>query len=100
MLFCLYGECGRGFDKRKREDKKKKIEKIPPRDPNNQCALLFWLFWCVMLLTWWMPASCANALAPTIALLGCTMMPVNELTMRDARGGSRGGDQGGGRGQK
>ena len=26
--------------------------------------------------SWWMPASCANALAPTIALLGWTIMPV------------------------
>ena len=33
--------------------------------------------------SWWMPDSWAKALAPTMALLRCTTMPVMRLTIRD-----------------
>jgi hypothetical protein len=33
--------------------------------------------------SWWMPDSWAKALAPTIALLGCTAMPVRFDTRRE-----------------
>ena len=32
--------------------------------------------------SWWIPASCANALSPTIALLGCTITPVIDESSR------------------
>ena len=35
--------------------------------------------------SWWMPEWCANALAPTTALLGCTSMPVSCDTSREVR---------------
>ena len=33
--------------------------------------------------SWWMPASCAKALSPTIALFGGTGMPMQALTSRE-----------------
>mmetsp|Transcript_9036 Transcript_9036/g.29676 ORF Transcript_9036/g.29676 Transcript_9036/m.29676 type:complete len:206 (+) Transcript_9036:1965-2582(+) len=33
--------------------------------------------------SWWIPLSCANALAPTIALCGCTFIPVYSDTMSE-----------------
>src|SRR4029450_8549040 len=38
---------------------------------------------------WWMPDSWANALAPTIALLGWIGYPVSRLTSREVRAISR-----------
>ena len=35
--------------------------------------------------SWWIPDACLKALAPTIALLGCTGNPVMSLTMRLVR---------------
>src|SRR5258707_10152255 len=35
-----------------------------------------------MMPSWWIPASCANALAPTTALLGATTAPVISVSMR------------------
>jgi len=32
--------------------------------------------------SWWMPASWAKALSPTIALLGCTGTPMIEASSR------------------
>ena len=34
--------------------------------------------------SWWMPLSCAKALAPTIALFGCTEKPVTVDSSREA----------------
>src|SRR6267143_487648 len=37
---------------------------------------------CLMIPSWWIPASCANAFAPTIALFGATCAPVISVSMR------------------
>ena len=40
--------------------------------PSSAGSMIWYVDASLSMPSWWMPASCANAFAPTIALLGCT----------------------------
>ena len=52
--------------------------------PTDSGVMISYVPACFSTPSWWMPASWAKALAPTIALFGWTMKPVMAETRRDA----------------
>mmetsp|Transcript_24492 Transcript_24492/g.81392 ORF Transcript_24492/g.81392 Transcript_24492/m.81392 type:complete len:312 (-) Transcript_24492:680-1615(-) len=53
--------------------------------PTDSGVMISYVAACLSMPCWWMPDSCANAFAPTMALLACTAMPVYVATILDVR---------------
>ncbi len=54
------------------------------RTPTSAGSMIWYVRSSFSIPSWWMPASCANAFAPTTALFGWTIQPVRSATRRDA----------------
>ena len=59
-------------------------ESSPRKYPIVSGAMISYVFLFFSMPSWWMPDSCANALAPTMALCGCTAIPEKSFTILDA----------------
>ena len=56
-----------------------------PSAPTDSGVMISYVARCFSTPSWWMPASCEKALAPTMALFGATYVPVHCCSSRDAR---------------
>mmetsp|Transcript_6179 Transcript_6179/g.18269 ORF Transcript_6179/g.18269 Transcript_6179/m.18269 type:complete len:272 (-) Transcript_6179:504-1319(-) len=55
----------------------------PRMRPTDSGDMISYVALFLIMPSWWMPDSCWNAFAPTMALCGCTAMPVYSATMRE-----------------
>mmetsp|Transcript_26483 Transcript_26483/g.57560 ORF Transcript_26483/g.57560 Transcript_26483/m.57560 type:complete len:269 (+) Transcript_26483:828-1634(+) len=53
--------------------------------PTRSGSMISYVVLFLSMPSWWMPDSCAKAFCPTMALCGCTAMPVYSATMREVR---------------